>query len=253
MAYTPLVLTSVRTFAGGYDLTGYSNKMELAGQVEDKDVTTFLPASDPNVGWKKVLGGLGSATIKANGLWAADPTIVIDDIAFPVLFGTVAPFSVFPVDTSEGSVGYFTQTLTKSYQFFGQVGDVAPWALEDDSSWPLVRGQSLENAGTARTTTGTGTGIQIGAVPAGKQLYAALHVLSVAGTGSPTLTVTVQSNVDNTFAAPTSRISFAAATTVSGQILRTVGPITDTWYRISFTISGTTPSFLFVVIVGASV
>lgn len=252
MAYTPMVLTSTRIFAGGYDLTGYSNKVELDAEVEEKDATTFLPLTDPNVGYKKVIGGLGFGKVMASGLWDADPTIVIDDIAFPAL-GTIVPFSVYPVDATEGSLGYFSQTLQKNYQFFGAVGDVAPWSVEEDTTWPVVRGVSLEAPGTARTTTGTGTAVQIGAVTAGKQIYAALHVLSIAGTASPTITVTVESNVDNTFGAPTSRISFAAATTVSGQILRTAGPITDTWWRAKWTISGTNPSFLFVVSAGVSV
>lgn len=252
MAYTPLVLTSARIFAGGYDLTGYSNKVELSTEVEDKDATTFLPLTDPNVGFKKVLGGLATGKVMASGLWAADPTIVIDDIAFPAL-GTIVPFSVYPTDATEGSLGYFSQTLQKNYQFWGQVGDVAPWSIQEETTWPVVRGFSLEAPGTARTTTGTGTAVQIAAVPTGKQIYAALHVLSIAGTASPTLTVTVESNVDNTFGAPTSRISFAAATTVSGQILRTLGPITDTWWRARWTISGSSPSFLFVVSAGISV
>jgi len=252
MAFTPLVLTSVRTFAGGYDLTGYSNKIELGLDCEEKDVTTFLPISDPNVGWKKCTAGLASGTIKAAGLWDADPSIVIDDIAFPAL-GTIVPFSVYPIDTTEGSLGYFTQTLQKNYQFWGAVGDVAPWSIDEESSWPVVRGQSLEAPGTARTTTGTGTAVQLGAVPTGKQIYAALHVLSIAGTGSPTITVTVESNVDNTFGAPTTRISFTAATVVGGQILRTAGPVTDTWWRARWTISGSSPSFLFLVSAGISI
>jgi hypothetical protein len=252
VAYTPQVLTSVRMFAGGYDLTGYSNKAEFSTEVEEKDATTFLPSSDANCGWKKVIGGLGSGSIKASGLWDADPTIVIDDIAYPAL-GTIVPFSIYPVDTAEGSLGYFTQTLEKNYTFLGAVGDVAPWSLEEDSTWPVVRGQSLEAAGTARTTTGTGTAVQIGAVPAGKQLYAALHVLSIAGTGTPTLTVVVQSDNAVGFPSPATSLTFAAATTVGGQILRVAGPITDDWARVSFTISGSTPSFLFVVTAGISV
>jgi hypothetical protein len=252
MAFTPLVLTSVRTFAGGYDLTGYSNKVEFGLDCEEKDVTTFLPISDPNVGWKKCTAGLASGTVKAAGLWDADPSIVIDDIAFPAL-GTIVPFSVYPIDTTEGSLGYFTQTLQKNYQFLGAVGDVASWSIDEESSWPVVRGASLEAAGTARITTGVGTAIQLGAVPAGKQLYAALHVLSVAGTGGPTLAVKVQSDNAVGFPSSADQITFTTASAVGGQIARIAGPITDDWYRVSFTITGSTPSFLFVVSAGISI
>jgi hypothetical protein len=82
-------------------------------------------------------------------------------------------------------------------------------------------------------------------------MYAALHVLSVAGTATPTITARVESSVDNTFASPTTRLTFAAATAVSGQTLRTAGTaITDTWWRVAWTISGTTPSFLFAAALG---
>jgi hypothetical protein len=79
---------------------------------------------------------------------------------------------------------------------------------------------------------------------AGQYLYASLHVLSAAGT-SPSITVSIESDADNTFSTPTTVLTFSAATSVDGQIMRAAGPITDTWYRAKWAVSGTTPSFLF--------
>jgi hypothetical protein len=104
--------------------------------------------------------------------------------------------------------------------------------------------------GTARTTTGTGTGIQLGAVTAAQRMYCNLHVLSISGTGTPTITVKLQSSVDNTFASPTDRIVFTAATALGGQASSALGAITDQWWRAQWTISGTNPSFLFAVSAG---
>jgi hypothetical protein len=57
--------------------------------------------------------------------------------------------------------------------------------------------------------------------------------------------------VNTTFGAPTPRLTFSASTAIGGQILRTDGtPITDTWWRMAWTISGTTPSFLFAAALG---
>ncbi|MEK9524756.1 hypothetical protein MIU24_36185, partial [Streptomyces venezuelae] len=53
-----LVLTNVRAFAIGADLTGSSSKVELSGEVEEKDVTTYASA-----GWKVLLGGLKSGEL----------------------------------------------------------------------------------------------------------------------------------------------------------------------------------------------
>jgi hypothetical protein len=109
-----------------------------------------------------------------------------------------------------------------------------------------VRGQIAHPPGTPRTADGTGPALTLGAVPAGKRLYAALHVLSASGT-TPSLTARIESAAtgDAGFTSPTTRLTFAAAAAPGGQILRTTGDaITDTRWRLAWTITGTTPSFL---------
>ena len=78
----------------------------------------------------------------------------------------------------------------------------------------------------------------------------ALHVLSVAGTSTPTLTVIVQSDDNAGFTTPTTRISFTAATAVGAQWGSVAGALTDDYWRISYTISGTNPVFAFAVSAG---
>lgn len=238
------ILSDVRLFAGGTDLTAASNKVEVDASVEDKDSTTFASA-----GWKEVLGGLASTSIDAEGLWDAGDPSLVDDNRWAAL-GGASGWSVCPQLANVGSLAYFTKAMDASYQLGGQVGDLAPYQAKAMSTWPLVRGQIAHPPGTARTTTGTGTGLQLGAVGATQQLYAALHVLSVAGTGTPTITVAVESDADNSFASPVTALTFGAATAVGGQILRAPGPNTDPWFRPKWTISGTSPSFLFVVALG---
>ncbi|MET9734284.1 hypothetical protein ABZZ79_27695 [Streptomyces sp. NPDC006458] len=236
------VLVNVRAFAAGVDLTSQSNKIELSSEVEDKETTNY-----GSNGWKESIGGLGSAELSGEGQWEAGDPGKVDDASWAHL-GTVIPWSVSANnDASVGSLAYLMSALRSNYTLGGTVGDVAPWTGTGKSSSPLVRGQFAHPPGLARTATGTGTGLQVGAVPTGRRMHAALHVLSVAGTATPTITARIESSVDNTFAAPTTRLTFTAASAVGGQILRTSGSaITDTWWRIAWTISGTTPSFLFV-------
>jgi hypothetical protein len=232
------VLTNVRCFAVSADLTGASNKVELSSEVEVKESTNYA-----SQGYKDVLGGLASAEISAEGQWeAADPSKV-DDASWGQL-GGVGPWSVSANnDASVGALAYFTRAMRADYKMFDAVGEVAPWTGTAKSAWPLVRGQFAH-------PPGNGTGLQLGAVPTGKRVHAALHVLSVAGT-TPSITARVESSVDNTFASPTTRLTFNAAGAVVGQILRSDGTaITDTWWRVAWTISGTTPSFLFVATLG---
>jgi hypothetical protein len=240
------VLTNVRCFAVGVDLTGNSNKIELSSEVEAKESTNYA-----SQGYKEVLGGLASAELSGEGQWEALDSTKVDDASWSQL-GGVGPWSVSANNSANvGDLAYLMSALRSDYKLFGEVGEVAPWTGTAKSAWPLVRGQFAHPPGTARTASGTGTGLNLGAVATNKRMYTSLHVLSVAGTATPTITARVESSVDNTFASPTTRLTFTAATAVGGQILRTAGTaITDTWWRVAWTISGTTPSFLFAAALG---
>ncbi|MBN0043121.1 hypothetical protein JS756_03120 [Streptomyces actuosus] len=239
------ILTNVRTFAGGADLTGNSNKIEISAEVEDKDATNYGSG-----GWKELLGGLGSAEISGEGQWEAGDPGKVDDASWAQL-GGVGPWSISANNAAAvGDLAYLTKALRSDYKLGDAVGEIAPWASTAKSSWPLVRGEFAHPPGTARTADGSGTGLNLGALASGQRLYAALHVLSASGT-TPSITARVESSADNTFASPTTRLTFDAASAAGGQILRTDGsPVTDTWWRVAWTITGTTPSFLFVASLG---
>ena len=198
------VLTNVRLFTGGADLTGASNKVEITTKVEEKETTNYGSG-----GYKELLGGLASAEVQSEGQWEAGDPGKVDDAAWAQL-ASVGGWSVGPDGAAVGSLAYLTSALRCDYKLLGAVGDVAPWASSGKSVWPLVRGQFTHPPGTARTADGSGGALQLGAVPAGKRLYASLHVLSVAGT-TPSLTARVESSADNTFASPTTRLTFTAA------------------------------------------
>lgn len=240
-----LVLLDARLFVGGADLSGSSNQIEVEASVEDKETTNYR-----SNGAKERLGGLFEAELSGSGQWEAGDASMVDDNQWATLVSrALAPWTMCPTDAVAGAVAYLTAALQSEYNFLGEVGDVAPWEGSAKSSWPMPRGQVAHPPGTARTATGTGTAVQLGAVPAGKHLYAALHVLSATGT-TPSLTASVESDNAVGFPSPVTVATFAAATARGGQILRAAGPITDDWFRFAWTISGTTPSFLFAAALG---
>lgn len=239
-----ITLTDVRLFAVGADLTGASNKAELTAEYEEKDSTTYGSG-----GWKEVLAGLGSAEIAAEGFWEAGDASLVDDASWSQL-GGLGAWTIGPDGASDGDIAYLLKALRCDYNFGGQVGDIAPYKAKAKSVWPLVRGQMAHNPATARTSSGDGSDATLGAVAAGERLYASLHVLSVAGT-TPTLDVIVESDADDTYASAVTQLTFTQATTITAEALRTDGTaITDTHYRVSWTIGGTDPSFLFAVAFG---
>ncbi|WP_326677697.1 hypothetical protein [Streptomyces sp. NBC_01237] len=238
------VLLDTRLFAPGADLSGASNKVELSSEIEDKDVTNYR-----SQGWKEVIGGLGSAEIAGEGQWEAGDPSKVDDASWSELGGT-GPYTVCPTDSVVGALAYLVYGLRTDYKVGDAVGEVAPWSGTVKSSWPLVRGQIAHPPGIARAATGAGTALNLGTVPAGKRLYAALHVLSAAGT-TPSITARIESDDSVGFGTPVTRAAFAAATAPGGQIARTDGlAITDTHYRVAWDITGTTPSFMFAVSLG---
>lgn len=239
-------LTDARIYVAGADLSGYSNQVEVAAEAEALDKTTFTSS-----GYREFVGGHRSLTGSVSGFFDAGSASLPDDRFFADLGATGVPWSVCPTAGAVGDVAYTSSVFRPSYTLLGDVGQLAPFTstVAGDGK-PLVRGQILHPAGTARTTTGTGTSAQLGTVSATQRLYAALHVFSVSGTSTPTLTVKVQSDNATGFPSSADVITFTGATAVGGQFSSAAGAITDDWFRVSWTISGTTPSFTFAVVVG---
>ena len=248
MPLNPTVLFDARIYYASLDATGFSNKIELAATVDDEDKTNFASG-----GWKERVGGLADTTATASMFWQATDLTFPDDVLWAQLGTSTQPLTVAPTSGAVNTLCYLTRTLESQYKIGADVGKL----LMAEATWggnqALARGLILHPQGTARTSSGNGTGVQFTAGPTvAQRMYANLHVLSIAGTASPTLTVTIQSSVDNTFASPTTRISFTAATALGGQAASVLGAVTDTWWRAVWTISGTNPSFLFAVSAGVA-
>jgi hypothetical protein len=244
---TKLVLLNSRVFVSGADLSGSGNKIEVSEEAEAKSVVNWRSG-----GAEEYIAGLTKVGISAEGQWEAGAAGNVDD-SFWANRRVLEPWSIGPTDASDTGVGnlmYLTNALRTKMTHGGNLGDVASWNADAVGTWPLVRGVSAHQSGTPRTATGVGTALQLGAVAADQHLYANLHVLSISGTATPTITMTVHSDNAVGFPSTTLRGSFAARTTVGGEPIRIAGPITDDWWRLSWTISGTSPSFLFLVSMG---
>lgn len=247
MALTPLVLTNADLYLDSADLSGYSNKMTVGVKQANLDKTTF--ASN---GWHEVQGGVFDGDISVEGFYQAGDNSMPDDQIWGDLGISSVPFTAIPNGGGAvGDIAYVMRALECDYTFGGKHGELLGFTLSAKTNAPVGRGNVIHPTGIARTSSGNGTGFQVGAVSAIQRMYANLHVMSISGTATPTLTVTLQSSVDNTFGSPTTRATFNAATSLQGQYQAVLGAVTDTWWRVTWTISGTNPSFLFNVSIGA--
>lgn len=236
------VFNNARLLVGRFDIGGKSNRIAMKYSADVKETTTFGSG-----GAKTKVAGLTDFDVSGGGLaeYGAD----LNDGA---LFGNVAvldsPLTLCPNSGAAGLLAFFSPTVQGSYETLGPVGDVVPFSLDLHSrGTPLVRGTVLRDDLTAVTATGNGTGFQLGAVGANQRVYAALHVLSLTGSGS--VVVKVRSAADNTFAGQTDRITFASAAAPASELLSAAGPVADTWWRVGFTVTGT-PVATLVVVVG---
>lgn len=242
-----LVLLDTRVFVAGADFSGSENKIELEEEAEVKAVTNFRSG-----GAEENLAGIAKVNIAAAGQWEAGDAGKVDDAIWAGR-RRAEPWSVGPTGASDlapGNLMWLTSAIREKATIWGGVGEVAGWDATAKGTWPLVRGQSAHASGVPRTATGSGSSLQLGAVAADQHLYANLHVVSVAGTSTPTITAKVQSDNATGFPSATDRGSFAAKTAIGGESIRVAGPVTDDWWRVSWTITGSSPSFLFLVTMG---
>lgn len=240
-----LIAKNIRTWADGYDMTTDSNQVGLDLMWDVHDVTVFMPAGSG--GARKRATGLEDVAAAVRGLWSAG-TNSIDADSFNNLGVADAVLTMSP-DGVEGSIAYMMRQGRFKYSMFGEMGKPAPFALDfrgTQGQTSVARGMVFKTDSAAISGTGpTGTALQLGAVGASQFLYASAHILT-AGT---TLTLQVQSSVDNTFASPTTRMTLGPITTTGGVWgTRVAGAITDTWWRLN--VSAVTGSFLIAGLVG---
>lgn len=234
-----LVLVNGKFWLDQYDLSGESNKLALKHTAELKDVTTFGSG-----GTRKRIAGLQSIALAGDGFWtSAAPVVGVSQAGTDTaLAGLLAVqdklVTVAAVGAAVGDIAYFFKSVLGQIDRGAKIGDVFPFAATIESrGTPLCRGTLL--ASGTKTTTAFGAGVQLGAISATQSLYAGLHVFEPFAGVTPTLAVVIQSSVDNTWAAPTTRLTFTNATGATAQYAAPVaGPITDTWWRVGWTFSG---------------
>ena len=232
-----------RLFIGPYNLSGDSNRIQLAQTVAMLDGSAFGNATKINI------PGLGAIALDASGYWPAPSATDLKEKQFMDNVGLVTiPVTVMPTNTPvEADPCYFFQAAQATYEFGGAHGALLPFsvsAVGGQSGHPILRGYVLETGVTARSGTWNSTGSNVlGALSATQYLYAVLHVT---GFVVPTsMVVTIESATSGAFSSPTTRATFTTVTTslTSEYLLRVAGPVTDTYWRIKAVITGTSYTF----------
>jgi len=225
------ILTDVKIYMGGYNLSSLHNSVNLEYGVEMLDDTVF-----GTNGTRSNKPGMKTLSFTGGGFW--DTT---QDKALYDRIGAVREvMSWAPVGNAEGDRAFASFGVNGQYNpLTGEVGALLPFELNFHSSnAPLVRGVVL--ALGAKASTGNSTGQNLGLLGATQRAYSALHVTAVAGTS---IQVIVESDDNSGFSSPTTRITHTLINAAGGlgaaDWKELAGPVaTDVWWRSKWTIIG---------------
>lgn len=238
---TILAFTNGRVYAGGVDLSGSANQamMELTA--------TELDASSISDTWDVTALGRKKAAFESTSFFEAGAGL--SDSLFDSFGAANTVITLLP-DGDDGGVGYSVQALPVKHTVSGTAGELM--TVETSARGDItraIRGTIMHSDVTSRTATGTGTVRLLGAVSSTARVYSALHVLAVSGT-NPTLDVTIESDDASNFPSATTRLTHTQKTAIGANWQSAAGAITDTYWRVKYTIGGTnTPTFQFAVVI----
>ena len=227
-------------------ITDYTGTVD----VDAKETTTVC-----STGWSEFIAGIKRWQVDVNGFVDFDAANVDAKLGVSgALGGSIIPVTVCPTANggADGEIAFTGRGLETQYQILsGAPGEIAPFSLTAMGlSQPLVRGTVLSASGTARTVSGSGTGRLLGAVAAGQSMFLALHVVAISG--APTFSVVLESDDNSGFTSPTTQLTSASYSAATGSEWQSVaGAITDTYWRVKWTVTGgTSPSVSMLAVAG---
>lgn len=240
-------LKDVDVIVDGYDMSGFTNKVKLAASVAELDTTNFASS-----GAKARIGGLKDASVNVEGFYdttVGTLTVAAGSEALYSNLGTSDKVISISPDGLDQSVVYAMRSLETDFSAFDAIGSITPFSISaaTTNTDGLVRGIVANPVATARTATGNGSITDMGAgfVTATKRLAGFVQFVTISGT-TPTCIVKIQSSTSSTFASGvTDRITFTSANTISSQWSTALTGTTDRYWRATWTITGTSPSFNF--------
>jgi hypothetical protein len=236
------VLTDCKILLGGYNLSGYHNSLEISHGAEMLDDTVFGTS-----GTRSAKPGLLNFESNGSVFWDTE----LDGVVYNRIGADREVHSYAMEGNVAGDITFAIRGINATYNpLSGEVGQLLQSEFTARSSnSPLVRGQLFLPLGTPLTASGNSAVSQLGAVITGRKVYMSVHVVAVSGT-TPSITFTLQSDNAVGFPSSTTQGTMTAMTAIGAQWMEVAGPITDDYWRVGYTISGTTPSFTVFVSIG---
>lgn len=236
------VLTDCTLWLNQFDLTADVTGLQAEVEHTEIDATTFASG-----GKRERKAGIQDARMDLMTFW--DPEL-IESVAYP-LVGTTDNVLAATTGGAHGDRAYFLRGTMLGIKPSFAIDNMAKLdtGIAAASAEGIVAGRLIAPKAT-RTSTGTGSSQLDQAVSATQKVYGLAQVFTVAGTSTPTITIKIQSDDNSGFTTPTDRLTFTNFTAAGYELKSLVGPITDTYWRATWTITGTNPQFTFGVCFG---
>ena len=220
------IIKDRKVYLGGVDLSGDENEVSLTLEFDMKECTTFPDSAHVNA------PGLSKVTLNQKGFVSFGEGLV-DETLVARLGKAGVPVSVTQKGGLAGEIAYFTKAWGSSYAPRMAVGELPSFDFNmAQAGGAVIRGTILMVKATLANGAHQGTAFNLGAVPEGSKMYAALHVFDGSASGS------IQ--IDGT-----DKITFEQ-TAGPGSLYKVVdGPIAGAQWRAVITAVG--PSTVFVV------
>jgi hypothetical protein len=230
------IVQNSKLWFDGYNLSGVMNALAINYGADMVEATVL--EDDTHI----MKGGLKSATMAHEGFFSAG-VAEADPILQSNLGVADVPVSIGPVNGGvDGELAYMMRAILGEYSPGASVGEMFAFSVTAESSNEgLIRGTIMHNA--ARSTSGDGTARQLGALSDTESMFVAVHVVSISGT----LDLIVESDAASDMLSATTQITVPTISAVGSAWGSKAGAVTDDWWRVGYTLSGTAE---FVVVMG---
>lgn len=237
------VIKNASLFLHGQKLASNINQVDFSMDADAVETTNFASG-----GAREFVQGLRSTSLSTEAMLegAAEPQASLQAVLENETEAAYTVTKTYP--PVAGDVAWFAKVIGVTHAIQAKIGELYRASLKFANRARPCRGSVLEyNAG--RTSTGNSASLTIAAVGATEKLVGTVHVVSVSGT-TPTLDILIQSDADNTYGSPTTRVTVPQFTAVGSYHFVIDGAITDTEVRVNATVGGTNPVFEYLVAIG---
>lgn len=226
------VLQDALILYGPVNASGDQNQVKLDQKIDMLESTVFGHTEH------RFVPGLRYLTVDGSGFAQFDDSINPKAIDFQLFSDIGATERAFTVgfDKTDGQVAWLGKSVSAEYSPELPVADLAKFGFNIKAN-RFTKGKVVYPlALRSGAGPGTGTIYNMGALSATQKMLIAVHVVTFTGT---TLTINVKSNDTNDTVSPTVRASQAGIVGTGAFYFEVAGPITDTFWYVDFSFTGT--------------